>query len=78
MAVMGAPETAVEWTKPGGIAFDPAEPFRGLAQVEGGYPVLMMDCQVNLISPQTSPRDMAGLVTYDGHEVGSVALKPWR
>ncbi len=70
LAVMGTPETAVEWTKPGGISFDPSQPFRGLADLNGNYAVALMDGSAGLLSARTSPQNMASLITHrDGQQV---------
>jgi hypothetical protein len=46
MVVIGKPETATEWTRPGGLPFDPADsvdPMRDMHCGEDGYLVVMFD-----------------------------------
>lgn len=78
MAVIGTPETAVQWTKPGGIDFDPANPFRGLAQMDGAYPLLLMDGFPYLLSGETGPEEMGKLVTHRDGRSANAPRKPWR
>ena len=74
---MGAPETAAEWTKPGGIEFDPKKPFRHLAKVDGGYPIVMMDALMYLLSARSNPRSVATMVTHGDGQVVDAVYVPW-
>lgn len=78
MAVIGTPDTAAPWTKPGGIPFDSQDPFRHVAEVDGAYRVLMMDGSPELLSAETSRHMLANLIMHrDGQEVDA-ELTPWR
>jgi len=86
IAVMGTPETAAEWTKPGGIEFDPAEPFRHLAKVDGGYPVLIINPHrlrhgPRLLSAEASAETVENLVKvrsiHRDAQPGGTVLTQW-
>ncbi len=70
LCVVAGAELASEWTRPGGIEFDPA---RGLAQlgtppVDNAFPVTFMDGAGRLLPSQVAPTDFANLVNHrDGN-----------
>lgn len=77
MVVAGSLETAAEWTKPGGIMFDPANPFHDVPKVDGGYPILSMAGFTWLIIAD-SPQEAAKWVTHSGSEtISSGVRKAW-
>ena len=68
------------------IEFDPAEPFRHLAKVDGGYPVLVIDLHrlhhgPRLLSAEASPQTVENLVKvrsiHRDAEPGGTVLTPW-
>ncbi len=77
MLVVGSDETAAEWTKPGGIEFDPSNPSRGLRKVGSGYPAILIDGSARLIPGDTSPEDMSKLITYNDLQVYGGQFGNW-
>jgi len=78
MFVVGTPQSATEWTKPGGLTFNPATPFGNLASADGGHPVVMFDGSLQLLTPQATAEDVADLIDpRDGRFVNGSARKPW-
>lgn len=75
MVVAGNASTAVEWTRPGGIDFDPTDPFRSVARVDEGYPMVSMAGFTWLI-PDQSTEKLAAFVTHDGSE-STGTYKAW-
>ena len=81
MIVLSGPESAVEWTRPGGIAYTDAAPLSMLGTpTDGGYPVVMFDNSVRLLPGTASPAEATGLITNAGGEEsgGGDLLKLWR
>jgi predicted Zn finger-like uncharacterized protein len=81
MCVLGGPETAMEWTRPGGIEFEAGE---GVAQLGAspstdGFPVLLFDGAVQMMPNEIDPQLLAVLVQPDdGRSVPPGMLIPIR
>lgn len=69
MAVQADPSTAVEWTKPGGLPFDPKNPKRSLGPIpEAGLHIVLADFSVKKLSAKISEKDLAAFITSSGGE----------
>lgn len=71
MAVEAGPEAAVEWTKPGGLPFDPANPLAALGNVADGFRAAMFDGSVQRLSGEIGAATLAAMITPAGGEVGA-------
>jgi hypothetical protein len=67
-----APASAVLWTKPDDIAFNPADPLAGVATGEE-IRVVFFDGSYHKIPSDVQPEDFVGLVTHRGSEVVNLA-----
>ncbi|ODA28493.1 DUF1559 family PulG-like putative transporter [Planctopirus hydrillae] len=69
MAVQADPSTAVEWTKPGGLPFDPKNPKGSLGPIpEAGLYIVLADASVKKLSAKVSGKDLAAFITPSGGE----------
>jgi hypothetical protein len=67
-----APASAVLWTKPDDIAFNPADPLAGVATGEE-IRAVFFDGSYREIRSDVQPEDFVGLVTHRGSEVVNLA-----
>jgi hypothetical protein len=74
LAVQAGDESAVVWTKPDDLPFDPRNPVAGLGSVNPrvGLLVLMADGSIRTLSPGFEDATFAKLVTPDGGEIVDV------
>lgn len=70
MAVEAGPAAAIEWTKPGGLPFDPANPLAALGNVADGFRAVMFDGSVKQLSSEVDAATFAAMITPAGGEVG--------
>jgi hypothetical protein len=70
MAAVAA--TAVPWTKPDDLAFDPAGPLPRLDSRSGYFLILMADGSVRMVKPDTPEATLRAVITRNGGE--AVAL----
>ncbi len=71
MAVVGGPETAVPWTKPGGLPFDTNNPIAALGTLGESFLAALCDGAVREISAQIAPETLSNLIQHnDGKVVG--------
>ena len=69
LVIEAGPETAQIWTMPGGIAFDPKQPRKGLGTLPAtGFFVLMADASVWRIPTSISDEKLKALITFNGGE----------
>jgi len=69
LVVEAGPEAAVEWTKPGGIEFDPENPKQGLGTLpEDGFLVIMADGSVWRLPRNIPDEQLKALITLQGGE----------
>jgi hypothetical protein len=66
--VEASPDSAVEWTKPADIDFDPAKPFAGLQSPQGFFLAAFCDGSVQRLSLGIGDEAMKALVTPAGDE----------
>ncbi|MBW3542201.1 MAG: DUF1559 domain-containing protein, partial [Planctomycetes bacterium] len=70
LVVEAGPDTAVEWTKPGGLELNPENPKEALGDIpEGGLNVLMMDGAVRRVAADIADMTLKALITPRGKEV---------
>ncbi len=63
LAILGGPESATEWTKPGGIPFNASNPLQPLGTpYDGTFPVVMFDGRAMKLKSQTPIADIAALI----------------
>ncbi len=67
LVLVSGSEVAQEWTKPGGLEFDPNQGMSqfGKPPVSKGYPMSTVDCLKRTIPTNTAAADFAGLVYAD-------------
>jgi hypothetical protein len=71
MAVVAGPETAVPWTKPGGLEFDAANPLTALGTLGPEFLALLCDGSVRSISSEIDAAIFSLLVQHrDGQAIG--------
>ena len=74
LAVWAGPETAVEWTKPGGLPFNPKNPAAVLGTVSAtGIPVVTYDGRMAMLSPKIDARSLGALIQHRDSTVVSLA-----
>jgi hypothetical protein len=66
--VEAAPGSAMEWTKPGDLDFDPEKPFAGLESPAGEFLAVFCDGAARKISLGIAPEVMKALITRAGEE----------
>ena len=70
LAVHAGPETAVEWTRPGGLEFDPDNPKESLGNIpDDGLPVVFFDGSVRFLRSDIPDELLKALITPNGNEV---------
>ncbi|MFO0937563.1 MAG: DUF1559 domain-containing protein [Gemmataceae bacterium] len=73
MACYASPDSAVIWTKPDDLPFNPQEPLKGLTfPGQDAIDVLRMDGSVIRLSPQIEPQKFASMVTPAGGEAFTI------
>jgi len=80
MLVMAGRSTAVPWTRPGGLEYNGDDPLGVVGELTfGGYPVVMCDGAIGLISPQATPQEAAALIRYQDAlpDTFDELFKPW-
>jgi hypothetical protein len=71
MAVVGGPDTAVPWTKPGGLPFDTSDPIAALGTLAESFLAVMCDGSVRNITSGIAPDTLNNLIQHnDGKVVG--------
>jgi len=74
LTVVADPGSAVEWTKPDELPFDPKDPLKGLVcPGQEHIDVLIADGSVKRLSPRIDPKKVAAMVTPAGGEVVELA-----
>lgn len=63
LAIEAGPDKAVEWTKPGGLEFDPNNPKAALGDVPDEFHALMMDGSVRKLTKDISNEELLELIT---------------
>jgi hypothetical protein len=70
LIVEAGPSTAVEWTKPGGLTLDPANPLAVLGEIGDMFAVAMMDGSARKLPKSIDPETFKNLVNpKDGNPV---------
>jgi hypothetical protein len=71
--MIGLADTAVPWTKPADIPFEPGGPAPRLdSTVADGFLVLFVDQEVKIFKPETPPEILEALISRDGNFIGPV------
>ena len=69
MVVLAGPETATEWTRPGGLKFNPDAPTSVLGTLpEDGFIVVLFDSSVWRLPRDLASRTLMALITHQGGE----------
>ncbi len=63
LAIEAGPDKAVEWTKPGGLKFDPKNPKASLGNVPDEFHALMMDGSVRKLTKDITNEELLELIT---------------
>lgn len=70
MVVRAGDDTAEIWTKPGGLAFDKANPIQALGNIGEKFDVLFMDASVRSLPKSIDPATLGNLIQHsDGNTV---------
>ncbi|MEZ6060459.1 MAG: DUF1559 domain-containing protein [Planctomycetaceae bacterium] len=71
LAIEAGPDTAVPWTKPGGLELDPKNPKKSLGKLGEQFLVLMADGSVRFVSSTIDDETLSHLIQPDdGHAIG--------
>jgi hypothetical protein len=74
LVVAADPGSAMEWTKPDDLPFDPKDPLKGLVRPgQDSIDVVMADGSTKRFSPRIDPKKVAAMVTPAGGEVVELA-----
>jgi len=78
LAVLAGADTAEIWTKPGGLAFDPAAPAKALGTIpEATFMALFADGSVHSVPTMVEPMTLANLIQInDGNVIGDFSAGP--
>lgn len=69
LTALAAPDTAAEWTKPGGLKIDPDNPWKSFGELpDGPLMVGMMDGAVTTLARDTDEELVRALLTHAGSE----------
>ena len=70
MAVVAGPETAVPWTKPGGLELDEENPIAALGTIGDSFPAALLDGSTRQIAKFIDLKVLALLIQHqDGQPV---------
>lgn len=76
MCVEAAEDQAAIWTKPGGLEFDPQDPFKCLGTIGDQFLVTMMDGSVRNLKKTIPPKQLGFLIQHaDGNPIDDTAIE---